>query len=1165
MEKKAAEEFDPASCPLDKTNLIESSAGTGKTFAITRLYIRFLIEKKLPAEKILVVTFTEASKSDLISRIRSTIKDSLDIALRRRSEDKAETSLFAIVSRQDTAQTVRLLSAALQSFDEYSVLTIHGFCRKILKEYAFEAGEAFETEVIPDQSLLIREAVMNFWRTRIVRLEESLIEFLLSQKITPDSLADFYQKCLQYPGVQVHGAQTSGALPDRQLLIKLFLDVREEWKSSREKILQMLESPDLRKNIFRKTPESLPRRAEDMDIFLAGSGPFSASSGRLDFLENFTASKIRRYTNAGRQPPVHRFFDLAEDLNSFLAEYSSVLIRRLAELHAEMIVFCENYLSEKKKAARLVSYDDLLLRTRSRLSSEVFVQAVSSSCDAVMVDEFQDTDSAQWEILRTIFTGNDRPFFLIGDPKQSIYRFRGADIHAYIEARAQADRLFTLRTSYRSDRELIEAVNAVFSEDTPGGSFLYPEIPFHTMNSSKSGPSLLNTDEDSRAAFELWFLPDEKARSLPEARGIFCSAMASEIISLIEKSRAGKAAIGNIPLRLEDMAVIVRTNAEADLVRDEFLSRGIPAILRSEMSVLKSEEAEQIQVIMDAVENPKRIALIKTALAAAVPGWTGMTLQRTFSSEMLEERTVKRFLEYRKIWQEKSFAEMFACFLRKDKLSVRLLRIPGGERKLTNLTHIAELISGFKEPSLEICIKKFQECRKNPFNSALDHLQRPENEDSAVQIITAHKAKGLEFPIVFCPFTWSQPGESEKIYRKDRKHFVIPSFLKNTDLENDPEMENIQSEIKRESLAEDIRLLYVAVTRSIHRCHFGWGRLNSTQNSAAAFLLHAGKGADISRMNNDEFLSDLQLLEKKSHQSIKVRTIKAEKENSRLPALSAKKALQIRKRNRSVKKNIHINSFTSIVSGIAESNPQRERIMNHTGGSSSGGLLRDPAAQAPALKPGIETGIFLHSLFEDIDFTDPEEILKSVILNKLDFFNMYPDLAPVVYRLLDNVLHTPLYPELPDFTLATVRKSDRLTEMEFYYPVDNTPDRSIQRGYMKGYIDCVFRRDEKYFIIDWKSNYLGETHLDYSEESLREAMEKDSYILQYRIYLRALDAWLKNRLPDYKFETHIGGILYLFVRGMDRSAGAGFGIFRDKPDRSFIERLESSANTGGRL
>lgn len=1174
--------FDLIQSPLDGLNLIEAGAGTGKTYTLAGLYLRLVIEKRIPVENILVVTFTEAATQELKERIRNRLKEALSAYDRGVSPDPL-TAHFLDTSSQPKEDR-DLLDMAIRSFDQAAVFTIHGFCQRMLVENAFESGALFDTELVTDTETLFRTVSADFFRLHVYDQSPLFLDYLYKLKITPDTFSGFVKKVLK-PGIQIiPDVAWIDPSPLESHMESAFDTLSRGWPLGREHLWETItHSTSLNKNKYRTN--LIPHWFRLMDRYLsAGADPLNLPG----CLVKFTRPYVVGATKKNHDAPDHDIFDTAENLRAAFEDLDAVYQNNLRYLKLKAVGYIKEQLAERKQEQGLLSFDDLLIRLHQGLSGSLgkrLEDHVRDKFSVALIDEFQDTDPIQYDIFSRIFARQDNVLFMIGDPKQAIYSFRGADIFAYMHAASRARSGYELGKNYRSDSRLVTAVNTMFGGvETP---FVFEGIGFTEAESAlgKDFP-VFSINGNVDAPFRVWLFDsamDQKPLSKDDAGNQVVRMVAREIRHLINLGREGTALIGDKPVREGDMAILVRTNYQAKEMKQALTSLGIPAVIYDTGHVFHSKEALELQRILTAMARPGREGFIKTALSTTMMGFSSADLEGFEKDPQTLEPWLDRFKEYHDQWHRYGFIEAYNTFIKDRDVLARMMAYDQGERRNTNLSHMAQLLhqaslTGRDTPEslLSWLMDQIQSTTVPE-----EHQLRLERDDEAVKIVTVHKSKGLEYPIVFCPYLWSvtQNDKAECVFFHDPETRILVCDMGSADFDSNKRLADT------EALAEDVRLLYVALTRAKNRCYMAWGRVNSAEKGAVGHLL-----TDKTMPEDDEALNDcFHRLEQQSDGTIRVEDIRPETGKAPQPDLPETSPLQVRAFGGTIEQHFKITSFSSLTARKAQAVEGADR---DAATEKKQEPVLDDASQQKTIftfPKGAAAGTFLHDIFEHVDFGAGDDDLLHLIEQKLAAYTYDPEWKDCILTMVRHVLHTQLDHHDPVFTLSGVPMDRRLNELEFYFPLNRIDPQSLGavfarhhvrgfstghhgagqerhltfspvEGYLKGFIDLVFSRKvkgvERFYIVDWKSNYLGCSSDDYRTEVLGNVMAEEHYILQYHLYVLALHRYLAVKLgPSYRYGTHFGGVYYLFLRGMNPMEKEGHGIFFDLPDQALIADL----------
>jgi exodeoxyribonuclease V beta subunit len=1196
--------FDPINTPLTGTNLIEASAGTGKTYTISGLFLRLVLEKQLTVDQILVVTFTKAATEELKGRIRNTLLEAKSAFLTNSSHD---IFIEAIVRKyENRVLAIQLIQDALTDFDNASIFTIHGFCQRILHENAFETQSLFDTELVTDSTGLTREIVDDFWRKYFYNLPIEFISYLLKKVSGPE----YFVRLLKHSrttDIKIVPELEKPDLDSLQDFRKMFNRLRTVWPKSRSQVTKLLKDQSLSGSVYGslKTPTTqIGKSKRDLIIIslIALMDRFvdekSVGFPLFKGFEKFTSTKIENSTLKNYRPISHEYFDICDSLYHKSVSLESEMEIYLMYFKSLCFKFARKQLLDRKIQNNIQFYDDLLIKLKNALEGnggKKLAQLIRKKYSVALVDEFQDTDSFQYIIFTRIFDSIKSIFFMIGDPKQSIYSFRGADIFSYMKAARNTDSKYTLIKNWRSDPNMITAVNTIFSNIN--APFIFDRIEFEKGISGKKFKSM---NEKTLPALTLWYLGINKKLKIfkplnkTEAVPLIAKTVAGEISRLISK---GKNNLSH-NITAKDIAVLVRTNRQAQIIKQALSLRDIPSVLYLTGNIFHTHEAMEMERILLGIAEPGNEKAFNAAMVTDILGIYGEDLDSISREPFRFETKYSRFREYFRLWKRYGFIRMFRMLMVEEKVRERILSFSDGERRLTNLLHLAEILhqqSFEKKLGITGLLKWLSEQRDAESPESETHQLRLESDDQSVKIITIHKSKGLEFPVVFCPFSWEGSlinGREILFHDKDI----------NETLTLDLGSKHFKTHLaiaQNERLAENLRLLYVALTRAIHKCYLVWGRFNTAETSAIAYLLHyKGKPEDslrenlltslredISEKKEEDFLDDLKELSTKSEGSIEIVPLTPDDAIKQLEMEDKKEELSYRHFSGQIDTTWNISSFSHLISQRTLDAELPDRDIYHdlyttiTGNDIS--LYNNQ--NMFSFPKGTRAGIFFHDILEHLDFAEGsrEERIK-LISNKLREYRFEPEWQKPVCTMLDNVLSLPLCINETTLMLSSVHCSNRINEMEFYFPlkplspnrlrkifthygginlVDDFPNQigklrfSLTKGFMKGYIDMVFYHQDRFWLVDWKSNYLGNRIEDYNKNVLNNVMCRDFYILQYHLYLIALHQYLQQRIPEFSYERHFGGVFYIFIRGVDPDKGTEFGIYKDVPDATLVDAL----------
>jgi exodeoxyribonuclease V beta subunit len=1262
------------SFPLLGKSLIEASAGTGKTYTIANLYLRVLLgDHSLglkPVDRILVVTFTRAATEELRGRIRDRIRELYEDVLRLAQDPKSAVddevkdlilrsqANFYSEEQQGKLSLTDWLQANLSQMDESSVFTIHGFCQRILKQFAFDSGVGFESEMILDAQEYLRRAAQDYWRELAYPMDQEQLTALLGQVSSPEDVFWKVRGWLQQEDIEL--------LPKA----KSNLDFSGAWlkaKSSYEAAMQvwqgltvqdlndLIEHSGVDKRSFSKSTR--PKRIAAAKAFFSSAATSTGTRfvGKVpkDVLE-LGQENLFIKTKKG-EAPEHQAFRLIDQLASDCEQMTAVLPHHmLAQVKAKFWASMEQ--------ANLMNPDDLLRLLANALRGshgEALAEHIRQQYPFAMIDEFQDTDSLQYEIFNQVYSQEDRSgLYMIGDPKQAIYSFRGADIFTYLQAGQSLaeDRRFTLNKNWRSHTDLVSATNELFARHNepfvlPGKIEFQSVLAsgkadkgfFHYRGQKKCAPlHVLLNSEGSNRDHGRYNAAEMCAKSIQQLLLKGClnseeNSQESSQESSQEKKPEENSQEGSKAISSGDVAVLVHNRKQAKLVKDNLKQLGINSVFLSRDSVLNSTEARDLLRWLSAIADPQNERLLRNALACESLAYDAHYLASLLDDEAYWETELAQLYQLRERFNQRGVMAFIMSWLEMrpgannhnhnhnhnnnhnnkvdaDPLAVRLRKQADGERKLTNFLHLGEVLqqasrelgiqSGFYNTDgkgLLTLLRWYSErCQNALLNQSEEQQIRLESDANLVQIVTIHKSKGLQYPVVFLPFCWDEDNNAvrfDAVYHTEKQEGEsgTKSVLTiNTKADSEAKKKHV-AEVR----AEAMRLLYVALTRAEQACfvqlenvvkQLKAGPKGLLMNSAIGYLLEQ---ESVSIDGLRERFSDV-INEGKLSLSYYADWLT---EMESIPAIETDIAsdtapLTLAKFNGKVWDNWRLTSYSQLAQ--LDNKGDAEQIQAHVDSRHSSDivldsgsqfdteaemLIADPITEDRSDDPGFNTkltpfdfpkgatpGTCLHGILENWDFVDGEQLTEQVG-NQLKFYGIDDDFSDMLNEWMRKVVAQPLADA--QCCLADVSESNRLVEMEFYLPMTEIRASGVMplldgrrlafepmRGQLKGFIDLIFRHNGRYYVADYKSNYLGDQISDYQPAALIDAMAHHQYDLQYWIYSIAVDQYLSRRIPNYDYETHFGGVYYFFLRGMNGKSD-GEGVFFTRPEKSQLDKWRS--------
>lgn len=1204
MKPLTTQKLDVLTLPLQGIQLIEASAGTGKTWTLAALYVRLILGhgwqgSGLMPPQILVMTFTEAATAELRDRIRARLTQAAQFFRGQQKEEVADDFLRHLQanlgSDRNSHHAARLEEAA-QWMDEAAIYTIHSWSSRMLRQHAFDSQSLFDQTRLDDAPALKLKLAKDYWREFVYPLEAKQWGALKALGASPEALLknmqSLWQKFEKIPG----GFPDASQDPDPKSALTA-------WAQWQERCLH-LEST-ARQLLATHMQIALTYMANALDKDLKGniyvvkkhvyfvshlSEWASGEEADIEVLKKFTLEKLNASLKKDA-PPI-------EDLSGVWSAIGEWMAQRDAEpnvgidlLQHAAVQVGRAYLQQKK---RLASFDfsDLLQRLHAALhaSGSRLPDIIRAQFPVAMVDEFQDTDPWQYESLSRIYGSGPSTiaateqaasaFLMIGDPKQAIYSFRGADLQTYLNARHTAESIWTLTENFRSSQEVVNAVNHVFgTAHTPFG-----EVPFeHVQTPTPAKATSLRLPNGQKVpALTVWHLAVDKPLSGTHYSDQMAQICATQMVSLLNDRVAQPG----------QMAVLVRDGNEAKKIRQALAERAVRSVYLSDRdSVYATREALDLACILEAVLLARNAKLLRAALTTRTLCLSLSEIEQVFTAEDAWDIWVERFNAWHHTWQRQGFLPMLYKMVHEQDIG-RRMQAQGdtAERRLTNLLHLGELLqSASLSLQGETALLRFlTDQLANPQAQGEAAQMRLETDAELVQVITFHKAKGLQYPLVFLPFVSN--------FREDKDDSLRSS---------------------EERLQEDIRLLYVALTRAQQAMWLGVAKRKddfkakeAQAQSAISVLLGRTSADDLQdKLQAWASCQDIALVSAPEADANLYEPLQSTLAEAPTPARQPKRTLPRAGWTASfsaLTRNLTDDHSASADSGLAREarwlDAQIDNAVENDVQSESfetDGLheVDVVAVQATPLyndfPAGSAYGTLLHDIFEwqlkeawpllqEEPLVPPETKLRwqRWWQTQADSLQLSPEHQSLCLQLVRHCATSQLslsgssqlgsdqhclslsqlnghnaWPEM-GFTFKThgvsTQHMDRLI-CEVVQPGQTRPSLQAQQlnGLLTGFMDIVFEHKGRYYVLDYKSNKLP----NYTPGSITGSMLSHRYDVQYTLYILAVHRLLKSRLKNYSYEQHMGGAIYLYLRGIDQ---VGQGVYFSRPPFELIQALDDA-------
>ncbi|MBA6151458.1 UvrD-helicase domain-containing protein [Gelidibacter maritimus] len=1117
--------FDVNKVYLEGSNLVEASAGTGKTYSIAILTLRLILENKVPVREILMVTFTNAAVAELEIRIRQFVRAAYKYSLG--SSEEKNKDVKDLVDKIGKPESQVLLAEAVRQLDETSILTIHSFCQNTLTEFAFETGQRYDINLLTDLSEVIGDEVKAFWRKEVTNIGKSdLIKVLYD-------LEKFkvFKTWYKYLSIDVLKGALRNELDNKNLKINsgdFDFDKSIEFQENEinNKMLNYIRHNQGSFILKINSHEGSRYTDNTRSTFI------SLLSDPQKFLE-FILKTTNKNAVAIFETEIKILKELREKKRSVKKMFiENLIIKAIASKSTEI--------KQRMELMSHVSYDDLIKNLHQATvirQNENLKSILRERYKAVFVDEFQDTDKYQYEIFNTLYNNGESVLFYIGDPKQSIYGWRKADINTYFHARKEVDNTYTMNTNFRSTQLLINGLNEIFSENSyqnngEGVGLFHNEkespeekkIIYHEVDASsntKQKNCYLNETIETPVTIYDGYTnkPNIDSHTINLIQNLLDNGVLREEKQISEK------------IKPSDIAILVRTGFEGRSLKEHLDKLGIPSVLIDDSKIFTAPETTAILYLLQAIQEPSSSAVNK-ALLSKLTGYSRTDIEKLNINFHLDN-----FKKLLRLFNSKG---VYACLLtfyedyhtRKNLLGSSESIAKSGLKSYSNLLQLADALQriqkqrGYELNGLISFLKKANEGEEIEGD---EYEQRIETDEEAIQISTIHSSKGLQYNIVIAPFLDLEvktKGAFSSFRSDDGEYYFEPNY-------NNPAINNRNFKIQTEQ--ENRRLIYVALTRAKYQLYV------FTQRNGSM-------GAVLNNKLNSKYL---------------------------------------------VVKNYEPKEVTSVISDNLVDNlkfaePKQFNLKDKKWLKMSFSFLSLPRAPIPKtfetenkdydyfifkeLERGAHIGNLLHTIFEFIDFTNPEQWQKTIDINLKKYIPRKQELyQPNMNSLLNHILGASIHiPGNKAFRLNEIPTSKRINELEFDININNMNLSKLYdlqtdsvrfsfrdvdlNGILNGLIDLFFEHDNKYYILDWKSNYLGDSLDDYRPEKLNDAMNENNYHLQYYIYTMAAKRFLESKLDMFDYETQFGGVIYLFLRGMRTKEDTG--IFSTKLSLETVRKME---------
>ncbi|QOW09776.1 hypothetical protein Q73A0000_05035 [Kaistella flava (ex Peng et al. 2021)] len=1111
------EEFKVESVDLSGANIIEASAGTGKTFSIAVLVVRLLVEKWIPIEKMLLVTFTESAAAELKERSIKFIREALlEIENSGSSGNEIIKGVVenALNNNQTSADIENRLRKALLNIDNAMMCTIHSFCQQTLNEFAFETNQIFGKELKSDISDIVTKHTNGFRRAVLNIINPELFE--ISELSNEKILTGIIKNALS--GQKLHGDHAE---------VHSLLEYNQELEKIRDATIEYLQNS---KDSMTNTINNYVKK---------GYGKASALSkiednNKLLIYFELDADKIKFDFNDLFPIEIAECKKNKQERDLYSCSTKNVFFQQAIDWILPKV-------KQELKSKNHFTFDDLIDQLHGSRDKDALKLLMRAKYDAIFLDEFQDTDKKQYAIFKEIFQHDpSKIIFYIGDPKQSIYAWRKADLNTYFEARNAivSEKRFTMKTNFRSTTNYIDALNKFFLPNTDFDTFEngavegHQKIKYEVVKAKQQNAEGLNID--NKLLSPLTIIDGYKSEE--------------EVNAIVRKTirhlLKGDVTLNKKPLKPSNITILIRTNREGKTLKRILESENIPSVILDDSKVVQSAEANELLFILQAILNPKKAAIQKAFL-------TSVLGKKVIDLEDIDfDYWVEKFSTYQKNWTKDGiFVALNQVINDFNLIAKNQSDITKGHRILSNIRQLLELLQEKEQNNAltpnEVYFYLYNQTKSVDDTENKELSQRIESDEDAVKIVTIHKSKGLEYDVIIAPYlnlNENEKGEFSSIrIEKEGESDYVFTRKPISDL-------SLKVQFISQQNQENRRLLYVALTRAKYNAIV----ISKVGKSTLSNLL-----AKLQTTNNNIKLYKKEDIVDWNPDPITLQEETIPSSDKTIPKLVF------------ADKNYNKMSYSFLSAHPSKSTKQdgtsyEKSHYDHF-------VFKD-------LKKGAQIGNLLHNIFEFINYSDTDnwtEVIRTSVQcfapSNIEDTVFLENLYQLVHHTVHANLGTDAYGNT--FSLQAIERGKRINEIEFNFKIANefgmmdlesvmmdhsqilTKRSGDVKGMMNGLVDLFFEHEGKYYILDWKSNFLGDSIACYHADQLNESMNESNYHLQYCIYTVAMKRFVESKLgADFDYETHFGGVIYLFLRGVRE--GQSTGVYVNKLPSNKVEELE---------
>ncbi|VFP83771.1 exodeoxyribonuclease V subunit beta [Buchnera aphidicola] len=1152
--------------------LIEASAGTGKTFTIIILYLRLILNigikktysRPLSISEILIVTFTEASKNELKNRLYKKICQLYDMCI---NNDNKISELQEIINDiKNIKKTTQLLKIAKKNINSIMIYTLHGFFFNILNEQKFLCKKMLPKKILLNMQKIQLESTKEFWKKYVCNADKNVIRFILKKWPDPNKLFNYINVWINQSNINFKNNFTKQtSLYDKYHDIIAIINITKKiWNKEKNKIKNLIYKINLNHKIYNK--KNIKKWFDQINQW---SQTIKNNYSIPKTLKYFKFSKIQNNKSL-KNDNKYIFFKNIEKIfinyNVFFEYFIYISVKKITQI-----------VKKKKKEKNGLEFNDLnkILWEEIKSKNSTIKKNIINKYTISIIDECQDIDDIQFNIFYKLYNNmSNKSLILFGDPKQSIYSFRGSNIFSYLKFKKKIKNIFILNKNFRSSKYIVNGINLLFSRIK--NPFIFKKINFQpSITYQKNKKTYFSINNVKQPAFNFVF-QHKKIMTTDEYYYWIAKECAYSIYTWLSKkyTKSSFIKLNNNKIRrikYEDIAILVKNKYEAQIIKKALNKNGLQSTYTSHKdNIFHTVEAKEIMWILDSIIDLSNKLKFQKLLFTRIFKKNIYDIQLINNQEKAYTSLFLKLKKYYFIWNNTNITNMIYKIIVDFNIPIHKTYSQNNNIDIKKISQICEILEKKNETItnkfLLIVWFKKKILQDDIENNKINDIY--EKEEKTIKIVTVYKAKGLEYPITWIPFFSNFKKPKNNIF------FCKKKLKKIIDLKNNKKNSFIN---QKELLSEDLRLLYVALTRSMVHCNIGLAAIKKNNNikinneiytdchkSSLGFLIQKGK-----KNNLNGLKKELSFLNKKKIFKIK-NEIKNKKKNYKIKNIPINQILIPKLLKKIINPWTKIN-FSKIISYNIFHN--KNHVLNKIKENKKNKSTKTNIHNFPI---GKEYGIYLHDILKKIKFNKNNNIKK--IINELNFLSLSQKWINKLFIWICNIISKPI--DNKNLSLDQIKQNEYLKEVKFTISIkkyininqlniiiknDDPLSKKCKNinfenisGVLTGTIDLIFIWKDKYYIIDYKSNWLGPNYDSYNTNNIQKEIIKYRYDIQYQIYSLAVHRYLKKKIKNYDYNLHFGGVFYLFIRALNKKNNSG--IFFIKPSYFLIYNLDNLLN-----